>query len=96
MQDDKNNLRTEPAPDAQNQALDERDLENVSGGFTLIDTCRKQWSPAICYDAIWGACPHLSITRLEEKHCVFHIVITHSVSCAKGYFKDKIYDETID
>jgi hypothetical protein len=88
------NLKDKTAQDTKT-SLDDNDLENVSGGFTIIDTCQNRWSPGIC-NAIWGACPHLSISQTDEK-CSFHnSYADYLVSCDKGCFVNITYREHFD
>jgi hypothetical protein len=79
-----------------NASLNETDLESVSGGFTLIDTCQNRWAELICAEAIWGVCPHLDMKRVRVKAGNFDNVIYYSVSCDKGCFKDVSYKERLD
>jgi hypothetical protein len=34
--------------ESKNNTLEEQDLEDVTGGFTIIDTCQNRWVPGIC------------------------------------------------
>ena len=62
--------------------LNENELNDVSGGFTIIDTCQHVWSQMIC-NAAWGQCPHLKLTPSEGN--------SYLASCDKGYFANQEY-----
>lgn len=62
--------------------LCENELDDVSGGFTIIDTCKHVWSEMIC-NAVWGQCPNLKLTPAKDNNFL--------VSCEKGYFKNQEY-----
>ncbi len=78
---------------AEKAALNDQELAEVSGGFTLFDTCQNRWSPGICAEAIWGICPHLSMTETGKRVGNFNNVIYYKVSCNKGCFKDMDYSD---
>jgi hypothetical protein len=66
-------------------ALTENELEDVSGGFTIIDTCQHSWVEMTC-NAIWGQCPNLKLTPSEGNY--------YLASCNKGYFSNERYSMT--
>jgi hypothetical protein len=88
MTNDKNRSESEVK-----NTLSEQELEGVSGGFTLLDTCQNRWAPAICVDALWGICPNLSMKETGKRVGNFNNVIYYKVSCDKGCFKDVDYSD---
>ena len=68
---------------AQIAPLNEKALEDVSGGFTIINTCQKRWSEMIC-NAMWGMCPNLSLTPSDKGKY-------HLASCKNGHFSNVEY-----
>lgn len=77
----KNDLKNEQGK----KPLNDNELESVSGGFTIIDTCQKRWSEMIC-NAMWGQCPHLSLKPAEGNY--------YLASCNAGHFTDQKYSMT--
>jgi bacteriocin-like protein len=79
----KNDMKKEPNDIAGNNPLNENELESVSGGFTIIDTCQKCWVEMIC-NAMWGQCPHLSLKPGEGNY--------YLASCDAGHFTNEKYN----
>jgi hypothetical protein len=86
----------EPALDAGKASLDDKELEDVSGGFTLIDTCQHQWDRNICARALWGACQHLFMNKTGEKAGKIANETYYLVSCDKGCFQNVSHIEYTD
>lgn len=73
-------------------SINDGELENVSGGITIYDTCTNQLEPFTCLQAFWGKCPRLII---EEKRLFFESNPSYGfeyiLSCSKGCFsKEKL------
>lgn len=71
-------------------ALNEKELENVSGGFelpTIIDLCQNKFDMNRCIDAPWGTCKHFNRVFVKEDNGCFY----YTGSCDKGCFKDITY-----
>jgi hypothetical protein len=78
------------APADTASALNEKDLEAVSGGLlgiTIVDTCPQKYDYGHCCDN-FGRCPNL-IVNSEDVHNDFQkeqTVYNYVFSCAKGYY----------
>lgn len=94
MSKKQNNLKDESAQDAGKTYLDENELESVSGGLTIFDLeCVHRWFPVTCIGK-FGKCPHLSMILVAEIKTIDGICYgCYSVSCTKGYFSNKEYNE---
>lgn len=80
-----------PAPADKDKAINENELENVSGGLwgiTIIDACENSFVLDKCFTNIWGQCPKLII---ESKTVSEQGIPTYCFSCAKGCYKKLTY-----
>lgn len=92
----KNTVVNETDPGSENAALNEKDLENVSGGFelpTIIDFCKNELVYNVCVNAPWGSCKHFSRVYVKKEEGILQTSFHYTGSCAKGCFKDVPYQE---
>lgn len=79
---------------SQKGALQDNELESVSGGFelpTIIDLCQNQFVYQRCVNTPWGSCKNLSRVLVKKEETINH----YNGTCAKGCFTNFPYKDDL-
>ncbi len=92
------NANLEPNQTRGKTALNDNELEGVSGGFelpTIIDLCQRRFVYQRCVDTPWGSCKNFSRVFDKKEETIPQTIYHYKGSCAKGCFSDVSYEDYI-
>ena len=90
---------TDETKDAMNapEPMNDTELNHVSGGFelpTIIDLCKNRFQYNLCVSTPWGSCKNFSSVFVRDEEKAFELKFYYKGTCAKGCFKDFLYEDS--